>query len=96
MTQKAIDLEDFQELTTDEQARLLQRDGTYVGKREEDGRTAVLFQLHSFYVEIWYQEYRRHIDLIVSSKSTALLQPYLDQVPLRDLEGLLPGGHSSE
>jgi hypothetical protein len=91
MTEKAIDLESFRALNTDEQAILLHRDGIYVGKRSLKGHVAVLYQLHGFYAEIWYAQYRRHIDRILASESTDILQPYLDQVQVRDLD-VPPGG----
>lgn len=93
MTKKAINLKDFQLLDTDEQVLLLHRDGAYAGKREEGGQVSVLYQLYGFYAEIWYTEYRRKIDHVVSSANTDLLQPYLDQLNVRDLD-LPPGGDS--
>jgi hypothetical protein len=86
MTKKTISLADFLKLGMDEQVELLHRDGTYVGKREVNSQVAVLFQLHDFYAEIWYLDYRRHIDRIRASASTELLLPYLDQVNVRDLD----------
>ena len=50
-----------------------------------DKQTIVLFQLHGFYVEVYYKQYRKIIDRIVTTDSTNILQPYLDQIHIRDL-----------
>jgi hypothetical protein len=43
-----------------------------------------LFQLHGFYVEVFYKQYRKIIDHIITSDSTEILHPYLDQINIRD------------
>src|SRR5689334_10773751 len=71
---------DFEGLAEKEQLDRLQSDGVYVGKRKIEGRTAVLFQLHDFYVEVLFSKYRTDVHHLKIASSTDLLQPYLDQV----------------
>jgi hypothetical protein len=85
MTKKALSLADFTNLPESLQFEILHKHGVYVGKRKVDGQTIVLFQLHGFYVEVYYKQYRKTIDRIVTSDSAEMLHPYLDQINVRDL-----------
>ncbi|TCJ12042.1 hypothetical protein EPD60_15915 [Flaviaesturariibacter flavus] len=95
MTKKAITPELFRDMPPDTQMNLLQRDGAYIGKRIAEGQPAILYQLQGFYVEVRYEAYRKHVEQIVASDDTALLQPYLEQVKVRDLDTPAPGDQSS-
>ena len=85
MTKKALGLAEFDELTEDLQFKLLQRDGVYVGKRKLGKQTVVLLQLYGFYVEVYYKNYRKAVDHIITSNHTDILQHYLDQIHVKDL-----------
>jgi hypothetical protein len=85
MTKKAIGLIEYNELTQDQQLNLLHRDGVYVGKRKVDKQTVVLFQLYGFYVEVFYKQYRRQIDHTTATNDVSIVQPYIDQINIRDL-----------
>jgi hypothetical protein len=85
MTKKALSLTEFMDLPQELQFEMLHKHGVYVGKRKADKQTIVLFQLHGFYVEVYYKQYRKIIDRIVTTDSTNILQPYLDQIHIRDL-----------
>lgn len=85
MTKKALSLEEFVNLPQELQFEILHKHGVYVGKRKLAKQTIVLFQLHGFYVEVYYRQYRKIIDHIVTSGSTDIVQPYLDQIHIRDL-----------
>jgi hypothetical protein len=82
----SMTLFDFQILAQNEQIDLLYREGVYVGKRKQGDHTLVLYQLESFYVEVWYLQYRKWIEKLHCFRSTSLLDPYLD---LMDLEHLV-------
>ena len=86
MTKKALSLTEFTTLPRERQLKLLQEHGVYVGKRRVDELTAVLFQLHAFYVELFYKVYRKVVDHIDISDDPDILQPYLNQVNVRDLK----------
>ena len=84
MTKKALSLTEFMDLPQELQFEVLHKHGVYVGKRKVDRQSIVLFQLHGFYVEVFYKQYRKTIDHIITSNSTEILQPYLDQINIRD------------
>lgn len=85
MTKKALSLADFRNLPQALQFQILHKHGVYVGKRKLNNQTIVLFQLHGFYVEVYYKQYRKTIDSIITSDSSDILQPYLDQINIRDI-----------
>ena len=86
MTKKALSLTEFMDLPQEIQFEVLHKHGVYVGKRKLDKRSVVLFQLHGFYVEVYYKQYRKIIDHLITSNSTDILQPYLDQINIKDFE----------
>lgn len=86
MTKKLIRISEFNELLQELQFELLQRDGVHIGKRMVGNQTVILLQLYSFYVEVYYEQYRKQIDHIITSNGTDILQPYLDQIDVRDLK----------
>lgn len=86
MTKKAIGLKEYIELTDEQQYDILHRDGVYVGKRKVGKQTVVLFQLYGFYVEVYYKQYRKQIERTVASDDVDIVQPYIHQVNIRDLD----------
>lgn len=86
MTKKALGLKEFTQLLQEQQFDLLHKDGVYIGKRKSEKQTIVLFQLYSFYVEVHYKKYRKEIDHLITSEDTFILQPYLEQIDVRDLK----------
>lgn len=93
MTKKALSLTEFIDLPHELQFEVLHKHGVYVGKRKVEKQPIVLFQLHGFYVEVYYKQYRKVIDYIVTSGSTDILQPYLDQINVRDLNDDMIGNN---
>jgi hypothetical protein len=71
---------DFQSLPVQEQVNILYYHGVYIGKRKAVRLTVLLYQLESFYVEVYYRKYRHQISSIRCSDSTSLLDPYLEQI----------------
>jgi hypothetical protein len=86
MTKKAIGLAEFNELMENHKVDLLHRDGVYVGKRKTGNRTTVLFQLYGFYVEVFYKQYRKQIDKLVTTDNPSVLHHYIDQVKIKGLD----------
>ncbi|MGZ5287453.1 MAG: hypothetical protein ACXWB9_09730 [Flavisolibacter sp.] len=76
---------EFASLPEELQYEVLHKHGVYIGKRRFDDQVALLFQLHGFYVELFYSQYRKSIEHVITSEHTDILQPYLDQVYIRDL-----------
>lgn len=85
MTKKLISLPEFLTLPEELQFELLHKHGVYIGKQKIGNQTIVLFQLNSFYVEVYYKKYRKIIDRIITTDSTDILVPYLGQINVRDL-----------
>lgn len=78
---------EFQLLTEQEQVGQLYEEGVYIGKRKINNRAVLLYQLDSFYVEVYYLSYRRKVQKIRCSGSTSLLDPYLEQIDVELLAG---------
>lgn len=78
-------LYDFQLLPEDKQIEALYQSGVYIGKRKEDFSIILLYQLESFYVEVYYRKYRSHVKKLHSFDSTELLDPYLEHIDVENL-----------
>jgi hypothetical protein len=85
MTDKETRSTEFIELPDNLKLSLLRRDGVYVGKLKKDDQPVILFQLYSFYVEIYYEKYRTVISKILVSDNISTLQPYLSQINVKDI-----------
>ena len=77
-------LTEFNLLDEIQQAEALLNYGVLIAERMYKEFRILLYQLHQFYVEVYYRQYRKIVDYIVSSNSTDILQPYLDQINIRD------------
>ncbi len=80
-----MNLYQFLLLENNDQVDLIYNEGVYVGKRSEDGRAIVLYQLHAFYIEIFYYQYRRNIQHFNCFSSTDNLLPYFEELDVQDL-----------
>lgn len=67
---------EFDCLHEDQKINLLRRDGVYISKLTLEGITSMLYQLHGFYVEIYYRSYREKILKIETTLSPAILDKY--------------------
>ena len=72
----------FLSLTEEEQLTLIERRGVYIGKRKCEPFHSLLYQVETFYVELLYSRYRLHLDHILCTRSTAILDSYLDIVDI--------------
>ena len=78
---------EFQSLSCHDQISILYKHGVYIGKRKRGHLTLLLYQIDSFYIEVVYVMYRRHIASIKCSDSTVILDPYLEQIDVEHLVG---------
>ena len=76
---------DFSLLEENEQLDILFKDGVYIGKRKEGGRSILLYQLEGFYVEVYYLKHRSHAVKVKCFRSTLFLDPYLEDFPVNHL-----------
>lgn len=88
MTKKALSFSEFESLSQPDRIDMLHTHGVYVGKRRMGNQIWILIQLNSFYVEVAYLKYRRHIASMRLSTSPEILNPYLGQVDINELENL--------
>lgn len=82
---KIMKLVDFQSISQDKQVAILYQDGVYIGKKKIEKFTVLLYQLESFYVELFYLSYRKRIQKIRVTDSTSILDPYLEQIEIEYL-----------
>ena len=75
---------EFQLLPEQEQINILYQQGVYIGKRKESFSIILLYQLESFYVEVFYRKYRSHVKNLHCFESTELLDPYLEQIDVEN------------
>lgn len=76
---------EFRILSEQEQLDIIYSMGVYIGKRKAKELVSVLYQVESFYVELFYRKYRYHITHSRCSSSIAIAEPYLDQIDLGQL-----------
>jgi hypothetical protein len=76
---------DFQLLRQNEKVDVLYEQGVYIGKRKQGEATVLLYQLDSFYVEVFYKKYRCYVTKLHCFSSTSLLDPYLHQIDVESL-----------
>jgi len=86
MTKKIIGATEFEMLSEEKQLDILQKDGVYIGKREVGNEKVILYQLYAFYVEVYFEEYRKKINKMIISDKVDILQPYLDQIKVKDID----------
>ncbi|GEO12090.1 hypothetical protein [Segetibacter aerophilus] len=75
-------------LTENEKQLLLWTEGGFIKERTLIDIKVHLYQLYSFYVEVWYKGGKNEIDKLWSFSSTDLLEPYLVDI---DIQGLTSG-----
>lgn len=79
-------LNDFENLSSDEQIAVVEENGVLIGEREDGIHDMFLYQLYSFYVEMTYNKSDKELWRIGPFDHPVLLRPYLDQI---DITGLL-------
>jgi hypothetical protein len=75
----------FRLLDVEEQLGTAIYEGDFVGDRIEENYMVLLYQVHSFYVEVYYSPISNEILKHRSFSSTNQLEPYLSQVNLSEL-----------
>jgi len=80
-------MREFMSMPVRLQVDLLYHEGVYLGKRFEEDRSVLLYQIEGFYIEIGYRSYRLFIHSIRASETIDILEPYLDQIRIYDPDG---------
>ena len=68
-----------------EQHEELWENGVHIGERIEGGHKIVLYQIHSFYVELYYHMELNALRRLRSFSSSECLDAYLQQYKINDL-----------
>lgn len=76
---------DFKTLSEQEQVHIMRKRGVYIGKRRIPGFVVLMYQVESFYVEVFYKKYRHSIAGVNCTEYTGILDPYLEQIELAPL-----------
>lgn len=76
---------EFGLLPDNEKIDILYNQGVYIGKRRVEKLSVLLYQLETFYVEVYYKKHRRHVTRVYCFSSTTLLDPYLEQIDVEHL-----------
>lgn len=84
-------LQEFRTFSSTKQRRIVHAKGVFLLNRKGVGMTAILYQLEGFYVEQHLDTHSAVVLHLVSFASTAGLEPYLQQIPLTELQPLLRG-----
>jgi len=77
-------LHDFMLLPKRRQIDVIYEEGVYIGKRNHQQQSIVVYQVQTFYVEVFYRKYRYFISDIHCFTSVDLLTPYLSQINVGD------------
>lgn len=75
----------FSALQKKEKLRLTNILGQYIGTRGEENYYIHLYQLHSFYVELFCHKQKSRIEKVHSFTSTDELIPYLEKIDIKEL-----------
>ena len=75
----------FNELTEREMKSVLWNEGAYVASKVDQGFTVALYQLHAFYVEVYYHHSFNQIERIRSFSNTEQLIDYLHHIDISSL-----------
>jgi hypothetical protein len=80
-----ITLRQFNLLEEGEKATFVCKQGVFIGDRAEDDVTVLLYQVHSFYVEVYYKWGINKIQMLRSLITTNQLDPYLEQIDSKQI-----------
>lgn len=72
----------FNSLNEMQQADELWEKGVHIAERPEGDFELLLYQIDSFYVEVWYQRVDNKIKKIRSFSSINALEPYLKNIQI--------------
>lgn len=78
-------LEEFKYMEKESKKQLLFDNGTYLCSRNEPDYLIELYQIDSFYVEVFYTNHKKTIIYLRAFSNFSDLDPYLVQIKLPDL-----------
>lgn len=75
----------FKQLTRQQKRNTLLRFGAFVSERSFGPMRIMLYQLDSFYIEVYFFKWSKSVAWFKTFKSTDKLNPYLQQIDLSSL-----------
>jgi len=78
-------LNEFKRLSQSEQVRQLYKDGVFVGKQKGAAENTIIYQLHSFYVEVRYVRYRYFVQSIIAHDDVSKIEAFLPPIDIDQL-----------
>ena len=75
----------FNVLIESEKTAIVWNEGHFVGDRKENNFSIMLYQVRSFYVELYYSGQENKISKLRSFSSTEQLEPYLRNINISGL-----------
>jgi hypothetical protein len=80
-----MNIHKFRRLNEMQQLSLTEQKGVAIAERKTAYCSVHLFQLHSFYVELYQHSHFNVVTRVHSFTGTALLEPYLESISIDDL-----------
>lgn len=78
-------VEDFVLLTEDQKISLLWYQAEFIAERKENIYNVLLYQVNSFYLEVWYSYNLMNIHTMRSFSNTNELEPYLEKIDISEI-----------
>ena len=76
---------DFELMNEFEQTDIIGEKGVLIGERKHEHYNVLLFQIESFYVELYYHSHFNVIIKIIYFTDTDLLEQYLENIEVNEL-----------
>lgn len=73
-------LYEFNRLEEKEQGETLWENGVHITEREDEAHKFILYQIDSFYIEVWYHKKDNEIKKLRTFSSTNQLEPCLPNI----------------
>ena len=78
-------IQHFNTLSKQDQQNHLLKDGIFLVEREDGPFRIMLYQMDSFYVEVYFFNLYNKVAFLQSFSDTEALQPYLDQLDVASM-----------
>ena len=75
----------FNVLTESEKTAIVWNEGNFVGDRIENNFSILLYQVQSFYLEVFYSGKKNKMSRLRSFSSNKQLEPYLGKIDISEL-----------
>ena len=84
-----MNLQQFRSASREVQEKLVKREGVFLMERKSLGVSVLLFQLHGFYVEVFYNTTTNTVSFIKSFEDMDGIEAYLCMVDISEVVGML-------